>query len=209
MRARATSASATEFRSSSFAATTATGAEDSNLRYLLWRRGVDRQRWVEHLAHWVRCDPHRAAELLRKGDLEPPEAEALSRATGHSEEDVRFARLAEEARTKILLENLRYLVRSLERGQKKTLAAHLRVHATTISRWCSGTQRPERPSLVALLRYFGLPPGTDLATEPLFLSLSPISVTARKEWLRFHFDRLDAETLSALFPALERMLEDR
>jgi hypothetical protein len=180
-----------------------------NLRYLLWRRGVDRQRWVEHLAHWIRCERHRAADLLRKGDLEPAEAEALSRATGHSEEDVRFARLAEEARTKVLLENLRYLVRSLERGQKKALAADLDVHATTISRWCSDTQRPEKSKLVRLLRYFGLPSGTDLSTEPLFLSLSPISVTARKEWLRDHVDRLDAETLSELFPALERLLEDR
>lgn|SRR5262249_52726099 len=180
-----------------------------NLRYLLWRRGVDRKRWVEHLAHWVHCDLHRAGELLRKGNLQPSEAGTLSRATGYSEEDVRFARLVEEARAKILVENLRYLVRSLERGQKKALASHLRVHATTISRWCSGTQRPERPSLNGLLRYFGLPSGTDLTSQPVFLSLSPISVTARKEWLRAQVDRLDAETLSELFPALERLLEDR
>src|SRR5262245_55517308 len=96
-----------------------------NLRYVLWRRGVDPQKWAEHLAGWVRCDPRRAGELLRKGNLQPHEAEALSRTTGHSEEDIRFARLVEEGRTKILLENLRYLVRSLERGQKKALAAHL------------------------------------------------------------------------------------
>src|SRR5262245_44856336 len=119
-----------------------------NLRYLLWRQGVDRRRWVEHLSHWIRCERRRAADLLRMGDLEPAEAEALSRATGNSEEDVRFTRLAEEARTKVLLENLRYLVGGLERGQKKALAADLGVHATTISRWCSDTQRPEKSKLV-------------------------------------------------------------
>lgn len=180
-----------------------------NLRYLLWQRGVSRERWVDHLAGWLHGDSRRAAELLRKGGLSPEEAAVLERTLGQSEEDLRFARLATGVRQGILVQNLRYLVRSLERGQQKQLAADLDVHPTTLSRWCAGKQRPERPSLVGLLRFFGLPAGTDLTSEPLFLSIDPISLTARRRWLHDRIEQLDVDTMSALFPALARMLEER
>lgn len=178
-----------------------------NLRYLLWRHGLPRERWIEQLASWAGCERRRAATLLAKGDLLPQEAEAVADTARVSEEDLRVARLVAEGSTDILRENLRYLVKSLERGQKKVLAAQLGVHATTISRWCAGKQQPEKRTLVALSRHFGL--RSDLAADPVFLSLAPVSVSARKAWLRHRIEALNAEELAALFPALERLLGDR
>lgn len=178
-----------------------------NLRFLLWRHGVPRNRWVEQTRSWAGCDLRRAATLLGKGDLHEAEAKAIADATHVSAEEIRFARLVADGGTDILRENLRYLVRNLERGRKKALASELGVHATTISRWCSGKQHPEKATLLALSRHFGL--RSDLETDPVFLSLSPVSIAARKTWLHDRIDGLDAETLAALFPALERLLGDR
>src|SRR6266540_992462 len=101
-----------------------------NLCFLLWREGVDRRRWPAQLAVWAGCDERRASQILGGAIPSAQEGESVGRAVNVAEEDLRYARLVEDGRIKILVENLRYLVGSLEHGQKKLLAADLRVHAT-------------------------------------------------------------------------------
>lgn len=177
-----------------------------NIRYLLWREKVERAKWVTQLAQWAGCNLARAETLLRNAELRKDEQECVAAALGVTEEDLLFAHLLEDSGTDILRENIGYLLDTLDHGQKKMFAADLEVHGTTVSRWRSGLQVPERSKLVAICHYFRLPAGTDLATEPIFLSPLPISEAERKAWLHRHIEEMDARTLSELFSALQRLL---
>jgi transcriptional regulator with XRE-family HTH domain len=95
---------------------------------------------------------------------------------------------------------------SLEHGQKKVVATSLGVHATTISRWCSGDQRPSHEYLARLCQYFGLPAHTNLSAQPVFLIFPPISSVERKAWLSKLLQELDADTLDRFYPAIEHLL---
>jgi transcriptional regulator with XRE-family HTH domain len=180
-----------------------------NVRFLLWRANVRREAWIDELARWAGCDPRRACELLRSGKPSPAELETIARRTGVSEEDLVFAPLLQAAKTDILKENLRVLTDQLRRGEKGALAGRLQVHASTLSKWRSGGQRPERATVQKLAQFCGLPRGVDLESEPLFLSLQPVNDPERRSWLHTQIDRLDTGTLTLLFPALERLLEER
>src|SRR5262245_10748638 len=96
-----------------------------NVCFLLWRERVERSRWPAQLAAWAGCDERRAGQILRGAISSTAEAEAIARGVNVADEELRYARLLEDGRTKILVENLRYLVGSLEHGQKKLLAADL------------------------------------------------------------------------------------
>ena len=177
-----------------------------NLRYLLWRLGVDRNGWASHLAGWARCTEHRAEELLQGAELETREQERIARAADVREEELQYARLVEAEN--ILLQNLRHLLNSLEHGQKGVLAGAVGVHYTTISKWYRGDQSPTRDHLDALRRFFGLASDTDLRTDPLFLSLTPISDLERRAWLIRRIEEADPETLEEYFPTFRRLLGD-
>jgi transcriptional regulator with XRE-family HTH domain len=178
-----------------------------NLRYMLWREGVERDSWSEQLATWAHCSVRRAEELLHGAPLYEGEQTALAGSLGISEEELQFASGAHEE--DVLLNNLRFLINGLGHGQKKGLAAALNVHPTSISRWCSGEQQPTKNHLNGLIRYFGLPAGTDLQADMVFLSTSPVGDWRKKLWLRQRIERMDSETLRLLFPGLERMLGGR
>jgi transcriptional regulator with XRE-family HTH domain len=180
-----------------------------NLRYLLWRAGIQESDWPVHLAHWVGCDDYRAKELLRGAEPHQDELQRLAQVMSLSDEDLQFKRQVEIDEIDILVENLRSLLRSLARGQKKALAAVLGVDPTTLSRWCSGDQHPTRAHLDALYRYFELPSGVNLKHDPLFLVGSPLSAVQQRDWLIERLRGLDATTLQTYFAALERLLEER
>src|SRR5690606_9727534 len=146
-----------------------------NLRYLLWRNKVDRAQWPERLAGLVECDRARAEDLLDRGDLKPYEQERAAEHFCVSEEELQYGQLLDDDSTNVLVDILRYLVGALGHGHSKRLASEIGVTPVTVSRWVTGKQVPEQSKLTALCRYFGLPAGTDLRSEPIFLCRIPVS----------------------------------
>jgi transcriptional regulator with XRE-family HTH domain len=175
-----------------------------NLRYLLWRKGIPREKWVNRFSNWLNCDTQRSRALLTGTPLTPQELDRLAEDLGCAEEELQFGNpLAEVS---VLQENLKYLMEATKRGQKKELADYLGIRPGSLSRWLSGKQQPNRKHLQKIQSFFGLPSHFDLAQDPLFLSLSPLSAVEQREWLHQRIDLLDVETLRQLFPALERLL---
>lgn len=179
-----------------------------NLAYTFWHKKVPRGDWARLLASWLVCDERRADQILRGASATNAEMGKLRRKSGVGPDVLRKESLVELRNVDILSENLNYLIHGLGKGGKQLLAGRLNVHPTTVSAWLSAKQKPEKRHRIALVRYFGLPPGTDLATETIFLSPSPVAETERKRWLRERVRKLDVEALNKLFPALEKLLAD-
>jgi len=180
-----------------------------NLRYLLWNEDVKREEWVSTLATWLQCDLARATELLfNNRRLEPNEIENLIKAIHFVERDFESVCLIEEDQMDIPLMNVRYLLDSLKRGERKILAENLGVHEVTISRWYAGSQIPSPRHYEALCEYFGLDRTLDIQIEPIFLSLEPVTVGDRKKWLQERIEQLDTIFLGELFPVLRRILRE-
>jgi len=179
-----------------------------NIRYLLWKEGTDRKDWPSKLAEWLGCSLQRAEELLEgNGEaLTPKEKKALEKATGHAPEEL-SGDLLEKHGGDILVENIRHLIDGLPHGQKKEFAAKLGVDATTVSRWIGGAQRPTKKKLEEIGKYFGLLPGTDLNSEPIFLWTEPISESQMKSWITENIQQMGGRTLREIFPALRRLLK--
>jgi transcriptional regulator with XRE-family HTH domain len=139
-------------------------------------------------------------------DLTSKEKKALEKATGLAPEE-HSGDLLEKHDGDILVENIRHLIDGLPHGQKKEFAAKLGVDVTTVSRWIGGAQRPTKKKLEEIGKYFGLPPGTDLDSEPIFLWMEPISESQMKSWLMEQIQHIDGKTLREVFPALRRLLK--
>ena len=179
-----------------------------NIRYLLWKEGADRKDWQPKLAEWLGCPLQRSEDLLEgEGeDLTSKEKKALEKATGLAPEEL-SGDLLEKHDGDILVENIRHLIDSLPHGQKKEFAAKLGVDVTTVSRWIGGAQHPTKKKLEEIGKYFGLPSGTDLDSEPIFLWTEPISESQMKSWLMEQIPHIDGKTLREVFPALRRLLK--
>lgn len=177
-----------------------------NLRYLLWRGGYSHDKWVSTVAEWLVCPPARAFGLLKNSQPDQTEADELADRLGVTSEDLRFNKLVNELGDDLIQENLQYLVSGVEHGDKKQIARQVGAHATSLSRWLSGTHRPDKRSRAMLAQYFGLTSEVELSQDPLFLSLVPISEGHRKKWLVAALDALDQKTLNELFPAFYKLL---
>ncbi len=180
-----------------------------NLRYLLWNKNVKREEWVTTLTTWLQCDCSRATELLRSNrQLASEEIENLIKAIYFVERDFESMRFIEEDKMDIPLMNLRYLLDSLKRGERKILAKNLEVHEVTISRWYAGSQIPSPRHYQALCEFFDLDHNLDIQTEPIFLSLEPVTVVERKKWLQERIEQLDSTFFHELFPVLKRLFQE-
>jgi len=179
-----------------------------NIRYLLWKEGTERKDWPSKLAERLGCPLQRAEDLLEgEGkNLTPKEKKALEKATGLAPEEF-SGNLLEKHDVDILVENIRHLIDGLPHGQKKEFAAKLGVDVTTVSRWIGGAQRPTKKKLEEIGKYFGLPPGTDLDSEAIFLWTEPISESQMKSWITETILRVDGKTLREIYPALRRLLK--
>ena len=179
-----------------------------NIRFLLWKEGVERKDWPSKLAEWLGCSLQRADGLLEgNGEvLTPKENKALANATELAPEDL-SENLLEKHGGDLLVENIRHLINGLAHGQKKEFAAKLGVDVTTVSRWISGAQRPTKKKLEEIGKYFGLPPGFNFDSEPIFLWTEPISESQMKSWLEDKIRQMDGETLREIFPALRKLLK--
>jgi transcriptional regulator with XRE-family HTH domain len=177
-----------------------------NLRYLLWRAEVQRDRWAVELAARVRIDVSRAKDLLNQRKPSPDEQRRIAEVFATDESELVHARLAEHVEGGILNRNLNYLASQLVRGEKKELANAIGIHPTTLSDWLSGKREPQQTNLEGFARYFGISANVDLRTIPIFLSMLPVGDLERKVWLRERIKQMDTNTLAELFPALQRLL---
>ena len=181
---------------------------ESNSFIRVGKEGVEGKDWPSKLAEWMGCPLLRAENLLegRWEALTLKEKKALSNATKLAPEDL-SGNLLEKKGIDILLENIRHLINSLPHGQKKEFDAKMGVDVTTVSRWISGAQRPTKKKLQEIGKYFGLPPGTDLDYDPIFLWTEPISESQMKSWITETIQQTDGKTLKEIFPALRRLLK--
>jgi len=179
-----------------------------NLRFLLWRNEVIRANWPDYLVVHMGYERCRVEELLRGSVPRPEERDRIADLFGVSREVLETVNLVEQAGLDVLSENLRRLIGDLDHGDRKRLAEDIGVHPTTISRW-QHDQPPSEDNLVALCHYFRVPNVEYLRKEPIFLSPTPISTAEQRAWIRERANMLDAIALQDLFPALERVLEER
>jgi transcriptional regulator with XRE-family HTH domain len=183
-----------------------------NVRFLLWSRKIARTEWEAWLTTRAAI-PHDTSKRLVRGTLPDaeitvPQVRAIAEALGLDEENLRYANLPRD-RGRVLPENLRFLFGTLGHGGKKSLASKLSIDPTTVSRWLSGAYEPQPASLSQLVSEFGLPSGTNLLEDPVFLSAEPVSGLERRQWLNERINALSSEELRELFPALRRLVEER
>ncbi len=180
-----------------------------NIRYLLWKKGVPRAEWKKKLSELLGWNEGRAEELL-EGDeaLRSSELKILAKFGGVSEKDLTSKDLPQADKVDIFHENLSFLIDLLPHGEKKRFADKLGVDATTISRWKNGSQHPTKRKLIAIARYFGLLEDVDLAAESVFLSSGPVGEAEIKKWLQQRIVQLNSSELSALSPALLKLLKE-
>jgi len=176
-----------------------------NLCLLLRREGVPRDVWPQTVKDWLGCGEQRAVDLLFGKPPSPGELATLAERFGYEQEELRLQDMT--LGLHVLQENVAYLLDTLEHGKKKELAAFVGVVPQTVTSWLKGSP-PEGPNRDRLKEYFGLGQDVDLERDPLFLSPYPLIEQDQRRWLRNQIERLDAETLRALFPAFRRLLRD-
>jgi hypothetical protein len=183
-----------------------------NLRYLLWRqKKVKRRDWIAHLSGWGQCDRHRAEALLNDEVLLDEEQERIAQVNDISVEDLQNSRFVGD-NVNILHENIKFLTDKKYVGEKLTdIEKKTGIGRVTLTRWRSEDAakrpKPEKPNLDKLSEYFGLPVGTDLRNDPVFLTLSPVGPTKQREWVHKRIDRLTNKDLRDLFQLSNGFLE--
>jgi transcriptional regulator with XRE-family HTH domain len=180
-----------------------------NVRFLLWKNGIAQEEWGRKLAEWLGCPERRAEELLEgyggTSSLTSKEKKALAAATGLQPEDLSADLLRTNA-VNVFAENVCYLVGSLPHGAKKEFAKKIGVDATTVSRWIASAHRPGKKKIDELCRYFGLPAGTNLDVDAIFLSSGPVSESQMRRWIVENIESIDGKNLREIFPSLRRLL---
>lgn len=183
-----------------------------NLRWLLLSKAVARPQWVKYTSTWLtnrKDDEVEASGMLN--DFWPPSdryqscVERICDHFGVEADHFMSAPLYGMKPGGMLLENIQHLLNDLPHGGKKDLAAICDVKQETISRWIAGDQVPEKKNLRTILVHLGLPIQTDLATTPLFLSLSPVGAFAQKRWLLDTIKNTPPTEISKVFVAAKRM----
>ncbi len=179
-----------------------------NIRFLLWREGVRRDDWGTKLANLLGCDIRRAQEILSGAtDPESQEVALIAKAYKVAANKLRTQSLVSEEKVDVLSANIRHLIEGLAHGQRRQFAGQLGVDVTTVSRWSTSAQRPTKTKLMRICDYFGLPVTTNLQSDPVFLSVDPVTGSEMKGWLHEQIDGLETDTLRNLFPALQRLLK--
>lgn len=187
-----------------------------NLRFLVWkntRKGrkelggqKERDAWPQTVATWMGCTLARGRELLWEigNAAELAEMEALAENRNLILDEIASKRLLKSE--EILANNVAYLFDGLDHGSKGDFAQAIGVDISTISRWRRCIAKPSRAHLNKLCEQFALDPGTDLESQPLFLSPMPVSLAQRRDWLKRQVDRLSPQEMNDLFPAPRLLL---
>ena len=182
-----------------------------NVRFLLWSQHLSPDGWASGLSRQTRSavSMKRASEII-SGDGPPPtdqEMQIIADAYGQDPEQLLVGCLYTDSPETLLKKNVSFLLSTLLRGGKKSLAGELDVQQETIARWSSETKLPEAKNVIGLLKHMGLPADLDLRSEPLFLSTNPVGWVLQRKWLIDRIEKLPSKTLPQLFPALWRILK--
>lgn len=178
-----------------------------NLRFMLWKREPDhREKWRDLVSVWAGIDRVGASKLLHGAEPKEPEIQRLAETLNLEQETLLYTRMLKPS--EILSHNIDYLFGGLDHGMKGEYATALDVDLSTISRWRRGKAKPTRSHVDKLGAKFLLEPDVDLEETPLFLSLTPSSVGARRDWIKTKIDQLSPTELHELFPAFRRLLGD-
>jgi transcriptional regulator with XRE-family HTH domain len=173
-----------------------------NLHFLLWKAGVPKEYWVSSLAQWIGGSEQRAQLLLQGEALRQQECLAIVDRNNLKAEDFLNARLLEQSEVNILTINLQYLLSELGWGGNTQIATKLKVYPATISKWCSGYQKPSRRYIVGLSHLLGIPMTINLEVDPVFLFTHPITNVQRRAWIHKQVDNIDGDDLNSYYTDL-------
>lgn len=178
-----------------------------NLRWLVARKENDPLRWAFTLSGMTRgfLGSGRAAALLAGAPATPAEVRGIVEVSGRDEEELLSVPLF-GGKDEVFRENLRYLLNALPQGSAKEAARTLKVSASQLSRWKTGTGTPRPANVRNLLRFHGIDPDTDLGSVPLFLSMEPVGGFAQKRWVMCRLQEMPSDEVAKIFPALRRMV---
>ncbi|MDB6175500.1 MAG: hypothetical protein JWL59_4811 [Chthoniobacteraceae bacterium] len=179
-----------------------------NLRWILRQRNLASDKWAETLVGMTRrfVTEARATGLLLGAEPKEGERLAIAEMSGHEVEELVSVPLYGHGDT-IRRENLRYLLEALPKGEAKEAAKQIGITASQLSRWRGGNvDKPHPTNVRKLLKFHGIDPDIALDTEPLFLSMEPISGYGKKQWLVKRVMEMPADEIAKIYPALKRML---
>jgi len=180
-----------------------------NIRYLLWRAKIPREKWSSTLRHLLRGVEHVGADdLLMRGTADPKIVAVLAQSFKIDANVLMTSQLFSGTRVDVWRENLKCLLELLPHGASERIAAHLRLDPSTVSHWLRGA-RPNRAIQQQLNGFFGLDPITELFHDPLFLLPDPPTLEQRRQWLLARIRDISPTELQELFPALKRILRPR
>lgn len=179
-----------------------------NLRHLAFSQlpdasFEDRSLW---LAKKSGLSHRRVADLLQGEAPARTDLEKFASAFGLEETVLGSAPVYGNEENTVLRENLRYLLRSLPKGEKSHLAMTIGIRPEQLSRWTKDVVVPEAKNLQKTLKFFQLDPDFDLVRSPLFLSLDPVGAYKQKEWLLTRLKILPPGAVAEVFTALKRLL---
>lgn len=178
----------------------------SNLLYLLWENEKNRSEWPGNLRKILGGDIEDMERILQgKVRLSEEQMNRIAEYFSIEKTDLQLGCFLEK--TNILKENLSFLLDECE--DKRTAREKLNVHTTTVSKWLGGVQVPSFTHVKRIKSVFGIQDETDLKSEPLFLSMEPVSDLGKKKWIKKNIDALTTQELRELYPALRRLLEER
>jgi len=177
-----------------------------NIRFILWQTGRPNWEWAALLRDWLNIKLPLAIRMVEGGELPNSiHLDRLQEVSGLGDEQIQFSKLVGEI--DVLSENLKFLLGEFPRGGLKQFAYNIGVDQNTVSRWRGGGQMPNAERQKTIVELLGLPSGTILKESPLFLSLSPISIGARKQWLKAKIDEAAPDLLADVFPVMERLFK--
>jgi transcriptional regulator with XRE-family HTH domain len=180
--------------------------QNLNIRCLVWSKAPEPGRWAGVLRRKAGIPEKRAREILNGAEPSAEERAAIVEGFEVEEDTLGSARLLGMSEEEVLAENVKYLIRSLPKGEQRKMAAALGTAQESVSRWKKGGKPPKQKNVEQISRYLRLSLDLDLRVTPLFLSLQPVGHFAQRAWLQKKLEELPAEDLSKLFPALEKLL---
>lgn len=180
-----------------------------NLRYQLYKQTRDYSKWEEILSKKVGIGTYRTAFLIEGDHPTDEEAQKIADWCGVSVDDLMSAPIHPADAEGILRENIVFLMASLPRGGKASLAKALKITSSQISRWAAGTHLPHQSNIEELMGYLGLNPRIDLKVHPIFLINGPIHGEAKREYLMKQLQEAPPWLLDDHFASFEKLLRKK
>ena len=178
-----------------------------NLRFRLLQESKDTAQWDYLASDRLGIPFFRVRQIISGEEIpSPKEIERIAHWCGKTTDDICSAPIYPSDADGMKKENLRFLLKSLEHGEKRKVAKTLGVTAEQLSRWSSGNQSPNKNNVRRLLRYFRIDPALDLEKEPLFLSNYPVHAAAKKSWLLNRLQEMPPEKLDPHFNSIRKLL---